>query len=243
MAEMGGPQLGEVDDLGRILFCDDPELRLDDVLIELDTEERTLTLDPAQSHDVPAALFDFRVAVGAGGSFPYAATRTSPVDDELRDPRIGVALRGGMTLLPPGFGEPRVPYRPRSGNDLVDLVMRRMSLGDADLRSIPGWELHATPEDPPGAWARTHSAYDRLELRMPDGAPYSRIWVPHDAEWQAAALGYGHVVCLCGVELGIRAPYAMSDAQYTPRMRHAHFRRACVAGLAVGGLVPYVDHR
>jgi hypothetical protein len=50
-------------------------------------------------------------------------------------------------------------------------------------------------------------------------------------------------MCLCGVELGIRGLYAMTDAQHTPRMRHESFRRGCALGLTIGGLVAYVDHR
>lgn len=50
-------------------------------------------------------------------------------------------------------------------------------------------------------------------------------------------------MCLCGVELGIRGLYAMTDAQHTPGMRHESFRRGCALGLTIGGLVAYVDHR
>jgi hypothetical protein len=50
-------------------------------------------------------------------------------------------------------------------------------------------------------------------------------------------------VCLCGVELGIRGLYAMTEAQHTPGMRHESFRRGCALGLNIGGLVTYVDHR
>lgn len=147
-----------------------------------------------------------------------------------------------MPLLPPEFGDPGLPDPPRSDDDGDDFARKRRAPGDADLRSIPAWELHATPDDRPGPWQHMGCTYSRLELRTSDGALYSRTWVPHDPEWQAAALRHGHVVCVCGVELGIRAPYAMTDAQYTPPMRHENFRRACVAGLAVGGLVAYVDH-
>ncbi|MBY8882582.1 hypothetical protein [Actinacidiphila acidipaludis] len=241
MADTGRRRFEEVDDLGQILFCDDPALRLDGLLMTVDTAQGAFILDPAQTPHMPAALFDFRVAIGAGGAFPYAATRTAPVDDELKDPRIGGAIRCGMMLLPPEFGELRLPQR-WSGDDRVVIALKRMMSGGADLRSIPGWELHATADDPPAAWARMNCAYSRLELRTPDGGLYSRTWVPYDPDWRAAALDHGYVVCLCGVELGIRAPYAMTDAQYTPPMRHENFRRACVAGLALGGLVPYTDH-
>ena len=104
-------------------------------------------------------------------------------------------------------------------------------------------ELHEIPDEQPKLAECYGYTYSRLELRTPDGEIYSRTWVPHDPEWEAAALRHGYVVCLCGVELGIRAPYAMTDAQHTPVMRYESFRRGCSLGLTVGGLVAYVDHR
>lgn len=136
-----------------------------------------------------------------------------------------------------------MPEPPRRDPDEVYFGMKRRPPGYADLRSIPGWELHEIPDDQPGPWQHFGDTYSRLELRTPDGEIYSRTWVPHDPEWEAAALRHGYVECLCGVELGVRAPYAMTDAQYTPRMRHQYFRHGCAVGLTVGGLVAYVDHR
>jgi hypothetical protein len=264
---MSRRQHEEVDDLGQILFCDDPALQLGGVLMGLDTAEGTITLDPAQTRHMPAALFEFRRALNVGDfGLQYAVPEAASLDEVLKEPQIEGAILFGMRRLPPEFSDVRLPDPPRSDDDGARLDkkrptvfdelhtselprrddevyfgMKRRPPGYADLRSIPGWELHEIPDDQPGqhfGWTNS-----RLELRTPDGEIYSRTWVPHDTEWEAAALRHGHVVCLCGVELGVRAPYAMTAAQFTPRMRHSYFRRGCAVGLTVGGLITYVDHR
>ncbi|WP_328677364.1 hypothetical protein [Streptomyces sp. NBC_00343] len=196
----------QVDDLGRILFSDDPALRLEGIL---------MGLDPAQTRRMPTALFEFRHALGVG-YFGYVVPEGASLDGIPEEPQIEGAILFGMRRLPPEV---------------------------SDLRWIPGWELHAIPDEQPKLERCYGYTYSRLELRTPDGDIYSRTWVPHDPEWAAAALRHGRVVCLCGVELGIRAPYAMTDAQHTPRMRHESFRRGCAMGLTIGGLVAYIDHQ
>ncbi|MFI6253889.1 hypothetical protein [Streptomyces sp. NPDC051016] len=208
-------QFEQVDDLGRILFCDDPALRLEHVRMTPKTAEGTVTLDHAQTRHMPAALFEFRQALGVG-YFGYIAPKGASPDEIPEEPQIEGAILFGMRRLPP---EP------------------------SDLHWIPGWELHETPDEQPKLEQRFGYTYSRLELRTPDGEIYSRTWVPHDPEWKAAALRHGYVVCLCGVELGIRAPYAMTDAQHTPPMRYEAFRSGCAVGLTIGGLVAYVNHR
>ena len=253
---------------GRILFSDDPTLRLEAVLMGLQTAEGTVTLDPAQTRHMPVALFEFRHARGVG-DFGYVVPKGASRDGIPEEPRIEGAILSGMRRLPPEFPDPRLADPPRPDDDgarpdtkwptvLDELLMRETLRRDpsevyfemrgrlpsyASLRSIPGWELHEIPDEQPKLDQRLGYTYSRLELRTPDGELYSRTWAAHDPEWQAAALRYGYVVSLCGVELGIRAPYAMTDAQHTPRMRHASFRRGCALGLTVGGLVAYVSHR
>ncbi|MFJ8059392.1 hypothetical protein [Streptomyces sp. NPDC096142] len=265
---MSRNQGDEVDDNGRILFGDDPALRLERVLMGLETADGTVTLDPARTRHMPVALFEFRHARGVG-DFGYMVPKGTPRDGIPEEPRIEGAILSGMRRLPPEFPDSRPADAPRSDGDggrpdsnwptlldelcmhetlrrdldEVSLFMDRGSSGYADLRSIPGWELHEVPDEQPRLAQRLGSPYSRLELRTPGGEICSRTWVAHDPEWRAAALRHGHVVCLCGVELGIRAPYAMSDAQHTPDMRHESFRRGCALGLTAGGLVAYVDHR
>ncbi|MFJ6897326.1 hypothetical protein [Streptomyces hokutonensis] len=164
---------------------------------------------------MPTALFEFRHARGVG-HFGYVAPKGAPLDEIPEEPQIEGAILFGMRRLQPEV---------------------------SDLCSIPGWELHEIPDEQPKLDPHYGYAYSRLELRTPDGEIYSRTWVPHDPEWAAAALHHGYVMCLCGVELGIRGLYAMTDAQHTPRMRHESFRRGCALGLTIGGLVAYVDHR
>ncbi|MEV6942972.1 hypothetical protein AB0N07_13425 [Streptomyces sp. NPDC051172] len=212
---MSSYQFEQVDDDGRILFSDDPGLRLGRVLMVLDTAEGTVTLDHMRTCHMPTALLEFRTGVGVGDFgfvMPWGATR----DDMPEEPQIEGAILFGMRRLPAEF---------------------------SDLHLIPGWQLHEIPDEQPKLSQFLGYTYSRLELRTPDGEIYSRTWVAHDPEWTAAALRHGNVVCLCGVELGIRAPYAMTDAQHTPRMRHAAFRTGCELGLTVGGFVAYVDHR
>jgi hypothetical protein len=209
-------QFEQVDDLGQILFCDDPALQLECVLGGLETAEGTITIDPAQTPRMPTALFEFRHAVGVG-YFGYVVPKGASLDEIPEEPQLEGAILFGMRRLPPEVF--------------------------CDLPSIPGWELHEIPDEQPKLEECYGYTYSRLELRTPDGEIYSRTWVPHDPEWEAAALRHGYVVCLCGVELGIRAPYAMTDAQHTPVMRYASFRRGCALGLTVGGLIAYVDHR
>jgi hypothetical protein len=267
---LNGDQFEQVDDRGRILFSDDPALGLEGVLMGLEAPEGTVTLDPARTRSMPTALFEFRHAVGVGDfGFQFVVPEGASLDDMPKDPQIEGAVLFGMRRLPPEFSDLRLPDPPESDDDdgcldekrptifdelcirepprreadEVYFGMRRRPPGHADLLSIPGWELHEIPDEQRGAWRQFGRTHSRLELRMPDGDLYSRIWVPHDPEWAAAAQRHGYVVCLCGVELGIRAPYAMSAAQYTPGMRRAFFRHGCAMGLTVGGLVAYVDHR
>lgn len=258
----------QVDDLGQILFSDDPALRLEGIVMGLDTAEGTVTLDHAQTRHMPVALFEFRRSLSVGDFGMKYAWRAAASLDEMREPQIEGAILFGMRRLPPEFSdlrlpdppgsdvdggcldeerptifeELRMPEQPRHDPDKVYFGMKRRPPGYADLRSIPGWELHEIPDEQPKLALRFGDTYSRLELRTPDGDIYSRTWVPHDPEWAAAALRHGYVACLCGVSLGIRAPYAMTDAQHTPRMRHESFRYGCAAGLTVGGLVAYVDH-
>ncbi|MFD4559720.1 hypothetical protein ACFWP5_36310 [Streptomyces sp. NPDC058469] len=220
---MSRHQFEEVDDLGRILFSDDPALRIERVPMSLETAEGTVTLDPTQTHRMPTALFEFRHALGVG-YFGYVVPKGAPLDGIPEEPQIEGAILFGMRRLPPEISDLRwIP--------------------GWELQEIPGWELHEIPDEQPKLERCYGYTYSRLELRTPDGEIYSRTWVPHEPEWAAAALRHGYVVCLCGVELGIRAPYAMTDAQHTPVMRYESFRRGCALGLTVGGFVAYVDHR
>ncbi|MEV7145160.1 hypothetical protein AB0O05_01505 [Streptomyces sp. NPDC093084] len=211
---MTGYQFEQIDDFGRILFNDDPALRLEVVRTVLETADGTLTLDPAGTRRMPIALFEFREALGVG-CFGYVGPDSGSRDETPEEPQLEGAILFGMQRLPPGR---------------------------AELRSVPGWELHEIPDEQPKLAERFGYTYSRLELRTPDGEIYSRTWVPHDPEWTAAALRLGYVVCLCGVELGIRAPYAMTEAQHTPSMREESFRRGCALGLNIGGLVTYVGN-
>ncbi|MEU8586215.1 hypothetical protein AB0C59_04295 [Streptomyces sp. NPDC048664] len=260
---MSGRQYEEVDDLGQILFTDDPALRLEGVLMGLETTEGTVTLDPAHTRHMPVALFEFRRARGRGIFGMWYTMGRGPVLEVPEEPQLEGAILFGMRRLPPEFPDlPRsdddgarleerrhavfdelcIPEPPRRDDDEIHFGMRRLPPG-CDLCSVPGWELHESPNDQPAPSYYSGDTYSRLELRTPDGEIYSRTWVPHDPEWEAAALRHGYVVCLCGVELGIHAPYAMSDAQHTPLMRHEAFRGGCAMGLNAGGLVAYVGHR
>lgn len=240
-------QFEDVDDLGEILFSDDPALRLQCVLMGLQTTDGTILLDPAQTRHMPTALFEFRQAVGVG-DFGYVVPDRASTEGIPEEPQIEGAILFGMRRLPPDFADLRLPYRPEPEDDggcldEICFCMRRRLAGHVDLVSIPGWELHEIPDDQPKLAERLGYTYSRLELRTPLGEIYSRTWVAHDPEWAAAALRYGYVVCLCGVTLGVRAPYGMSDAQHTPRMRREALRLGCAVGLTIGGLVAYVDHR
>ena len=206
-------QFEQVDDHGRILFSDDPAL----------TAEGAITIDPAQTYRMPTALFEFRQAVGVG-SFGYIGPTGASPDEIPEEPQIEGAILFGMRRLP---------------REVYDL----RSIPGWELQEIPGWELHEIPDEQPKLAQCYGYTYSRLELRTPDGEIYSRTWVAHDPEWEAAALRHGYVVCLCGVELGIRGLYGMTAAQHTPAMRYESFRRGCALGLTVGGLVAYVDHR
>ncbi|WP_329557356.1 hypothetical protein [Streptomyces sp. NBC_00696] len=199
---------------------------------------------------MPAALFEFRRSLRVGGyGIQYAVPEAASIDEVPKEPQIESAILFGMRRLPPEFSDLRLPDPPRSDDegcldekrptifdelrmrepprrdpDEVYFGMKRRPPGDADLRSIPGWELHEIPDDQPGPWQDFGYTYSRLELRTPDGEIYSRTWVPHDPEWEAAALRHGYVVCLCGVRLGVRAPYGWDGGEYTRSMRYEYFR-------------------
>jgi len=244
---MSRHQFEEVDDLGEILFSNDPALRIACVPMGLQTAEGTVILDHAQTRHMPTALFEFVHAVGVG-DFGYVVPQNASTEGIPEEPRIEGAILFGMRRLPPDFPDLRPPSRPDPDADGIfpaELCFskRLRPPRDPDLVSIPGWELHEIPDDQPKLAERFGYTYSRLELRTPDGEIYSRTWVAHDPEWAAAARRLGYVVCLCGVELGVRAPYGMTDAQHTPRMRRGAFRLGCSVGLTIGGLVAYVGHR
>ncbi|MEV6021492.1 MULTISPECIES: hypothetical protein [unclassified Streptomyces] len=225
---MSRHQFEQIDDLGRILFCDDPALRLEHVPMSVQTTDGTITLDRAQTRHMPAALFEFRHALGVG-DFGYIAPKGSPPGPIPEEPQIEGAILFGMKRLPPDLWDPHPPET-------------HSPPGHAGLYSIPGWHLHEIPDEHPKLDRRYGCTYSRLELRTPDGEIYSRTWAPHDPHWQAAALHHGYALCLAGVELGIRAPYAMTDTQHTPHMRHEALRRGCTHGLTIGGLITYTNH-
>lgn len=93
-------------------------------------------------------------------------------------------------------------------------------------------------------WGVHRLAGDVLELRSPDGAPYSRFQADGDQEaWFAAAAGHGHVLCLYGTQLGVRTPPGMRAEQYTDAARLEEIRTGRARGLTAGALVVFHDGR
>ncbi|QNA77359.1 hypothetical protein C8250_041055 [Streptomyces sp. So13.3] len=263
------PPFEEVDDHGQILFCGDPGLQLDGILLGLQTPQGTVTLDPDLTGHTPAALFEFRQVLRLHTNHvQHAVTSAASIEEVPREPQIEGAILFGMQRLPPEFSQLRLPDPPSSDEDGVRLDripptvfeklrmrepprrdenevyfgMRRRPPGYADLRSAPGWELHEIPDCDAGRWRPDVMSRSRLELRTPDGELYSRAWVSPDPAWQAAALEHGYVVCLCGLFLGLIGPIDMTAAAYTPAMRRQGFEIGCALGLTVGGIVTYVNH-
>lgn len=198
----------------------------------------------------------------------HAVTSAASIEEVPREPQIEGAILFGMRRLPPAFSELRLPAPSPSDEDGVHLDRSRPTVfealrmrepprrdenevyfgtsrrppGYADLRSAPGWELHEMPDCDAGRWFPDVMSRSRLELRTPDGELCSRAWVDPDPAWQSAALRHGHVVCLCGLRLGVVGPVGMAATEYTATLRRSAFVTGCALGLTVGGIVNYVHH-
>ncbi|MFE7485780.1 hypothetical protein [Streptomyces sp. NPDC057552] len=188
----------------------------------------------------------------------HAAAVAGTVDDHGRvafwdDPALqlgqvadGVTPSGEVTFdpgqtgqLPAALFEPeralvvRVPGQPdreQQAEAAVELGMGRFGLGFAALRPAVGWALHRLPDE-------------RLELRSPNGEAFSRIAAPLNPAWISAALSTGFVLCLYGIQLGVRTPPGMPTDRYTDRKRLEEFRQGRGLGLTAAGLVSYVTNR
>ncbi|MEV7602941.1 hypothetical protein AB0O91_36805 [Kitasatospora sp. NPDC089797] len=108
--------------------------------------------------------------------------------------------------------------------------LRRLPRGIADLRTVPGWQLHRLGDE-------------RLELRSPDGGVYSRIAVSPDPAWISSALHHGFALCLYGPKLGVRVPPARRPDQYTAADRLTEIRTARGEGLVAAGFVAFHNDR
>ncbi|TLQ39429.1 hypothetical protein [Streptomyces marianii] len=181
-----------VDDHGRVTFWDDPALQLGQVASGIDPESGAVTVDPGESGQLPAALFE--------------------------------PARALMIKAP---GE---PPREQQAEAAIQLGMERFGLGFAVLRPADGWALHRLADE-------------RLELRSPDGGVFSRIAVPFNPAWISSALSTGFVLCLYGIQLGVRTPPGMPAGQYTDGARLEEFRRGRGLGFTAAGLVSFVNNR
>ncbi|MFI6528107.1 hypothetical protein [Streptomyces uncialis] len=146
---------------------------------------------------------------------------------------------GGTEQLPAALFEPeralmmRMPGQPpreQQAEVAVELGLGRFGRGFAALRSAPGWTLHRLADE-------------RLELRSPNGEAFSRIAVPPNPAWISAAVSTGFVLCLYGIQLGVRTPPGMAAERYTDQERLEEFRRGRGLGYTAAGLVPYVNNR
>ncbi|MET9779253.1 hypothetical protein ABZ023_34255 [Streptomyces sp. NPDC006367] len=125
---------------------------------------------------------------------------------------------------------PGQPDREQQAEAAIELGMGRLTRGFAALRPAAGWALHRLPDE-------------RLELRSPNGEAFSRIAVPLNPAWISAALSTGFVLCLYGIQLGVRTPPGMPADHYTARRRLEEFRRGRGLGFTAAGLVPFVNNR
>ncbi|MFF9786329.1 hypothetical protein [Streptomyces nigrescens] len=146
---------------------------------------------------------------------------------------------GESGQLPAALFEPeralmmRIPGQPpleQQAEGAIALGLSRFRRGFAQLGPAIGWELHRLEDD-------------RLELRTPDGGVYSRIAGPLDRGWVSAAVSTGYVLCLYGIQLGVRTPPDVPLAQYTDQARLEEFRRGRERGLTAAGLAAYRNNR
>jgi hypothetical protein len=181
-----------LDNYGRVTFWDDPALQLGQVASGFDLESGAVTVDPGETGQLPAALFE---------------------------PERALMMR-----------IPGQPDREQQAEAAIELGMGRFSRGVAALRPAPGWTLHRLADE-------------QLELRSPNGEAFSRIAVPLNPAWISAAVSTGFVLCLYGIQLGVRTPPGMPADQYTDQKRLEEFRRGRGLGFTAAGLVPYVNNR
>ncbi|WP_053726717.1 hypothetical protein [Streptomyces sp. WM6378] len=146
---------------------------------------------------------------------------------------------GGTEQLPAALFEPeralmmRLPGQPPQEQQVeiaIKLGLGRFGRGLSALCSAPGWSLHRLADE-------------RLELRSPNGEVFSRIEVPLNPAWISAAVSTGFVLCLYGIQLGVRTPPGMPANRYTDQERLEEFRRGRGLGFTAAGLVPFVNNR
>ncbi|MEW1762399.1 hypothetical protein AB0393_38580 [Streptomyces cyaneofuscatus] len=125
---------------------------------------------------------------------------------------------------------PGQPPREQQVEVAIELGLARFGGGFAVLRSAPGWTMHRLADE-------------RLELRSPNGEAFSRIVVPHNPAWVSAAVSTGFVLCVYGIQLGVRTPPGVPADRYRDAERLEEFRRGRGRGFTAAGLVPYVNNR
>lgn len=149
---MSSYQFEQVDDLGRILFCDDPALQLECVLGGLETAEGTITLHPAQTPRLPTALFEFRQARGVG-YFGYVPPKGASLDEIPEEPQLEGAILFGMRRHRPKSSAscPRSP-----DGSCTRYPMNSQNWRSATETPTPGWNCgRPTGRSTPGPGSRT----------------------------------------------------------------------------------------
>ncbi|MGW1290597.1 hypothetical protein ACWD4N_45255 [Streptomyces sp. NPDC002586] len=165
---------------------------------------------------------------------------------QLGDMAAGIDPETGAIVVEPTGGQlPAALFEParalmtkmpgcapseQQAEQAIALGMSRFGLGLAQIGPAAGWQLHRLADE-------------RLELRTPDGGVYSRITVPFDPRWVSAAVSTGFVLCLYGIQLGVRTPPGVPEDQYTDQARLEEFRHGRTQGFTAAGLVPYVNNR
>ncbi|GAA3760456.1 hypothetical protein ACRWOO_16440 [Streptomyces sp. NEAU-PBA10] len=170
--------------------------------------------DPALQLGQVASGFDL-----ASGAVTVDAGETGQLPAALFEPERALMMR-----------IPGQPDREQQAEVAIELGMGRFGLGFAALRPAPGWALHRLVDE-------------QLELRSPNGEAFSRIAVPLNPAWISAAVSTGFVLCLYGIQLGVRTPPGMPAEQYTDQKRLEEFRRGRGLGFTAAGLVSYVNNR
>lgn len=185
-----GAELGSsVDDAGRLLHLNDPELGFG---------ERTTRVDP-----VTGDLLVGRDPVPVLLCEPERSMLFAGPDRRAREIQVEAAVAAGLHRIGPG-----IPVIPPG----------------------TGWSLHRLLDG-------------RLELRSPNGDPYSRVCVAPDPAWISSALHHGVVVVLYGPQLGVRTPPGLVTSAYSPQARRAEIRLGRRRGVVAGAVVRFHNNR
>jgi hypothetical protein len=165
------------------------------------------------------ATFTDDKAVGLGRIAP--APGESPATTE-QVPVLLLEPRTAMMMANPETGE----VTEGQVDAIIKAGLQRLTWPAALVEPTAGWTLQRTA--------------DGIELRDAHGGPWVRCVVLLEPRWVSAAVGWGQVLVLYGVRLGVRVPPNQVSRRYGPAERRAELKQARQAGIVAAGFVRWL---